>query len=444
MFKRILTTLATTVFVTGAYAETVTINVWARADKNTNVGVESFIEGARILNEQYQSQGKDITVEVNIQRSKAKGYDDDMLKVMRVMSVNKGPDIFLMPHEWIGTFADAGYVAPWGEIVANSEQLQDIIPGLWNSVTYREEKYGIPVIPEARMFYYNKDYLRQIGKSEEFINGIPDKVRSGEFTIYDFTELAKEVVDAGLVKYGIIQRPNAGPDFYMLLAGFGQESFQDSTGRMMLDQAALLRTLEWIKSANDSGVLSSTNFTMSWSAIHSAFIDGEAFVKFHGIWGVPAMLESGNFGDDEASYFNKIGWTDMPSFEVGGKSANLTHPLAWAVSSKSPHQEIATDLVAAAVSPEIYTKWAEQRSFMAIYNQQLDFESYKAAWVPANGVKLLENAISMPIHPDVGVFTSIIFKSIEGVGTGRISPEDGVKFVVEEVKAELGDKVVVN
>jgi len=443
MLRLMLLTLITLSFAVSSYAKTVTINVWARADKNVNIGVEHFHEGVKILNEQYKKQGKDITVEVNIQRSKAKGWDADMLKVMRVMSVKKGPDIFLAPHEWIGTFVNADYLKPWNSVVTKSTQLQDIIPGLWDTVTFKDEKYGVPIIPEARMFFYNKDHLRKIGKSEEFINGIPEKVKKGQFTIDDFTDLAKEVVDAGLVKYGLIHRPNTGPDFYMLLAGFGQESFQDTTGKMILDKAALLRALQWVQKAQAMGVLSTSNSTMSWSAIHAAFINGEAFIKLHGIWGVPAMLKSGNFGNDEASYFNKVGWTDMPSYKIGGKSANLTHPLAWVISSKSKNQDVATDLIIATVSPHLYTQWAEERGFLAIYKQQENFESYKKSWVSANGVKMLDNAISMPIHPDVGVFTSIIFKSIQGVETNRISPEEGLEFIVEEVKAELGDKVVI-
>ncbi len=443
MLRLILLTLVTLLVSFSSYAKTVTINVWARADKNVNVGVEHFNDGVKILNEKYRQQGKNITVKVNIQRSKAKGYDADMLKVMRVISVKKGPDVFLAPHEWIGTFVNSGYLRPWNSVVAKSAQLQDIIPGLWDTVTFKGEKYGIPLIPEARMLFYNKDHLRKIGKNEYFIHSIPERVRRGEFTIHDFTALAKEVVDAGLVKYGLIHRPNTGPDFYMLMAGFGQTKFQDSEGRMILDRAAMLRTLQWVKKAQNMGVLQTSNSTMSWSAIHAAFINGEAFIKFHGIWGVPAMLKSGNFGNDEDSYFSKVGWADMPSYKQGGKSANLTHPLAWVISSKSKNQEVAADLITATVSPRLYTQWAEQRSFMAIYKQQEQFESYKKSWVSAAGVKMLDNAISMPIHPDVGVFTNIIFKSIQGVETKRISPEDGVEFVVDEVRAELGDKVVI-
>ena len=71
----------------------------------------------------------------------------------------------------------------------------DILPVLWDAAKATDGKiYGVPQDAEIRMFFYNKDMLREIGKDEAFIEGLPAKVEAGEFTLDDLTALSKEVV----------------------------------------------------------------------------------------------------------------------------------------------------------------------------------------------------------------------------------------------------------
>ena len=49
----------------------------------------------------------------------------------------------------------------------------------------------------------------------------------------------------------------------------------------------------------------------------------------------------------------------------------------------------------------------------------------------------------MPNHTQIGPFNAAIYKGIQGVETGRLSPQEGAEFIVEELQAELGDDVVI-
>ena len=108
-------------------------------------------------------------------------------------------------------------------VAANPWAFADVIPILWESTKVDGKIYAIPQDSEIRMFFYNKDMLRKIGKDEAFIEGLPAMVESGEFTMTDLSNLAKEVVDGGAAKMGIIHRPNPGPDYLMTFASFGVE-----------------------------------------------------------------------------------------------------------------------------------------------------------------------------------------------------------------------------
>ncbi|MBQ4796930.1 extracellular solute-binding protein, partial [Pectobacterium versatile] len=93
----------------------------------------------------------------------------------------QGPDIVLLPHEWIGEFARNGYAMPMdGQITANPWVYADMLPVLWEAMKYQGKVYGVPQDAEIRMFFYNKDMLRKIGKDEAFIDSLPARVDSGE------------------------------------------------------------------------------------------------------------------------------------------------------------------------------------------------------------------------------------------------------------------------
>ena len=67
------------------------------------------------------------------------------------------------------------------------------------------------------MFFLNNDKLRKMGKSDKEIAALPAKVDAGEFTAADLCDLAGQAVQKGVAKFGILHRPNAGPDFQMMI-----------------------------------------------------------------------------------------------------------------------------------------------------------------------------------------------------------------------------------
>ncbi len=75
--------------------------------------------------------------------------------------------------------------------------------------------------------------LRKIGKDEAFINAIPARVESGDFTLDDLTALAKEVVDGKAAQYGMLHRPNVGIDYLMVFQSYGVKFMDDKTGKLI-------------------------------------------------------------------------------------------------------------------------------------------------------------------------------------------------------------------
>ena len=92
--------------------------------------------------------------------------------------------------------------------------------------------YAIPQDSEIRMFFYNKDMLRKIGKDEAFIEGLPAQVDKGR--VHDGRTCRRSPrrwSTRARAQIGIIHRPNAGPDYLMEFASFGVKFVDPQTGQ---------------------------------------------------------------------------------------------------------------------------------------------------------------------------------------------------------------------
>jgi inositol-phosphate transport system substrate-binding protein len=428
-----------------ATAEDVVIKVWSRADRSGPLRAGNIVTAGDTLNKMLAAIGSDKRVKIELNETNAKGYDDDALDLLKAFAVDKGPDIFVLAHEWTGAFAEAGYAMNLEDHIAKNPELWgDIIGPLWQSVTYKGARYGAPQDSEVRMFFLNNDKLRKMGMSDKDIAALPAKVNAGEFTANDLCDLAGQAVQKGVVKYGILHRPNAGPDFQMLIEAFGIQPYDKASAKLQTSKAGLRSFFTWVKYCVDKKALSANNSAMSWDAIEQASFGGEeALVFFHGVWRVTDQMKAWNLkGKDD--YFRKITWINGPAGKKGGTPTNLSHPIAYAVSAKSKNKELAAYIVALASQPVPNLRHAVSTNHTPInYGEQSMPEIIEKGWALVAATPMLKYASFMPNHPKIGQYNAILFKGIQGVETGRLTPQAAADFVVGELENELGKDVVI-
>src|SRR5947207_15970029 len=245
------------------FAEDVVIKVWSRADRSAPYRATNLVSAGDTLNKMLAAINSDKRVKIELNETNATGYDDDALDLLKAFAVDKGPDIFVLAHEWTGAFAEAGYALKLDEHIAKNPELYgDIIGPLWQATTYKGARYGVPQDSEVRMFFLNNDKLRKMGMSDKDIAALPAKVDAGEFTMNDLCDLAGQAVSKGAVKYGILHRPNAGPDFQMLTEAFGDEPYDKQSGKLQTSKSALRGFYTWVKYCMDKKALSANNTSM--------------------------------------------------------------------------------------------------------------------------------------------------------------------------------------
>lgn len=430
---------------TSALAEDVVIKVWSRADRSGPLRAGNIVAAGDTLNKMLAATGTDKRVKIELNETNAKGYDDDALDLLKAFAVDKGPDIFVLAHEWTGAFAEAGYALNLEDHIGKNPELYgDIIVPLWQAVSYKGARYGVPQDSEVRMYFLNNDKLRKLGKTDKQIAALPGQVDAGEFTAYDLCDLAGQAVQKSVVKYGILHRPNSGPDFQMMMEGFGYVPYDKAEAKLQASKVALKDFFTWVKYCTDKKAFSAANTSMSWDAIEAAAFAGEqAMVFFHGVWQVGNQVKAWNLKGKE-DYQRKITWINAPSGKKGGKPSNLSHPIAYAVSAKSKNKDLAAYLVALASQPLPNMRHVVTTNHTPInYGEQAMPEVVEKGWALVAATPMLKYASFMPNHPKIGQYNSIIFKGIQGVETGRLTAQAAADFVVEELGNELGKDVII-
>lgn len=78
----------------------------------------------------------------------------------RASFVGQVPDVFTWAHDWIGGFADRGWIIPLEEVLPSEAIVEDIAPQLigpaFSSVVYKLKTYGLPYAGESVALIVNK------------------------------------------------------------------------------------------------------------------------------------------------------------------------------------------------------------------------------------------------------------------------------------------------
>jgi inositol-phosphate transport system substrate-binding protein len=424
---------------------TVTLELWSRQDPSGPLRPGNVVKAAERLNAALEAEGSDKRVEVVVRESPAKGFDDDALQLLKVFGIGEGPDMFIAAHEWICAFQADGFVLKLDDYIAEyPDQFGTIYPTLWESVKCPDGgSYAIPQDAEARMFFYNKKLLREAGFDDAFIEAMPQRTLDGDLTMDELIDIAKQVVDKTEAEYGILHRPNKGPDYIMVFQGYGNDFVDPASGNLLLERDKLAAAFGWFERAVKEGVIPANNTAMEFDALRKEFYTGNAAFWMYGIWdlGTYAFPTYG-LPSDEATFAKDWGWIAQPPAEKGGGASSLTHPVVYAVAADAADPELAARLLGFASDAELNTDHAVTTTHLGIKPEQLEDPRYADAWPLARASEFLEITKFLPNNPQFGDLNGILYTAIQGVESGRLTGEEAADFVIEEASASLDDVIV--
>jgi inositol-phosphate transport system substrate-binding protein len=428
----------------GLAQNTVKLELWSRQDPSGPLRAGNVVKAAERLNRELSSEGAGERVEVAVHESPAPGFDDDALQLLKVFGISQGPDLFIAAHEWICAFQQGGFALKLDDYIAKYPQhFGTIFPSLWQSARCPSGIYGIPQDAEARMFFYNKKLLREAGYDDGLIEAMPARTLAGELTMDELIDIAKRVMAKTKIQYGILHRPNKGPDYIMVFQSYGNDFVHPAGGKLLLERDKLAAAFGWFERGVKEGVIPANNTAMEFDALRKAFYTGNAAFWMYGVWdlGTYAFPTYG-LPKDAGGFFADWGWIASPAARKGGHAGSLTHPIIYAVAARAKDPELAVRLLGHASAADLNTDHAVTTTHLGIKPEQLKDSRYAAAWPLARATELLKITKFLPNNPQFGDLNGIIYIGLQGVETGRLSAAQAADFVIDEATSSLKDVIV--
>ncbi len=427
---------------------TITVTVWAIGpDPPSEYRFENFKLAAEILNMMLEDLGANVTIEIEGQFfARPVEWEQYRQNFYQAYEAGNAPDIYLTGHEDIGYLAANGFIIPLDDYIEAYWDLiyYDFFPALWESVKYDGKMWAVPQDTEARPLYFRKDVLRELGWSEEEINALPEKIKNGEFTLWDLLEVAKQAVDAGLVERGLVHRVKEGYDYLQFYLSFGGSLYNPDTGKMVFNTTAWGLTLDWFyKAVYEYGVIHPNQFSGDWDAdFHGPFTEGRALFLSGGTWHKGEWINKGLLSEEE--FIEVVGYALHPASKEGGRPVTLSHPLVYTITSQAKDRgldKIAFLLITLVSLPTFNSIHAVQSAHLAIARSQISETKYSEDWFLADVAYMLEYTTFIPNHPDWGKYSRIVFNALRAVETGDMTPQEALDYMVTELQNQIPDSV---
>ena len=420
------------------------IKAWASGSPVDTTRVENIKRAAEELNKILAATGSNVRIEVETQFFRG----DYMDKLTAAFSAGEAPDIIAMKN--LPTLVDGGYVIALDEYINKySKLLEDVFPTLWNAVKYKGKTWALPQDTEARPLYYRKDVLRKLGWSEEDINSLPERIRSGEVTLQDLIEVARQAKEQGLVEWGFYHRPNwGGTPFLILYYQYGGASQDPATGKLVIDKNAALKTLELLyRMAQEDKVLPETMIGTDWRTIHSDFVNGRVLFWFGGTWHwaewqrVEYHEQLGALPEDYE--WENIGFALVPAPEQGLKPMTLSSPYLYYVTSQSKYPEVAFLLILLATSAPFDAIHAVDSAHLPVRTTTVEHPYYKQSRFHREVAYMVEYTSFEPLHPKYSIYKEAWITAIAKVEKGEATPQQALDELVSTLQAELGNDIII-
>lgn len=405
--------------------------------------LENLISAAEKLNYQLSDEGKNI--QVNIEANSFNylsggGWEGYRKLFISQFSKSEGPDIYITGHENIGWLAKGNYIINLDEL-KNSKAYSDVFGTLWNSIIWKGHVWGALQDAEVANVFVNVKKLEQLGWSKNQIESLKYRVRQGQFTIEDMSLVAKEAVDKGIVKWGILHRPINGQIFYSIAKNFKTQIFDEQEDKIIVDKNKLIKSLEYFNDLTQKYKVTPPNMTsMNWKQIYKEVINGETLFWYGGTYSMFDFIKEG--GAEYNKLMEEFDFMLIPASKKNGKPFTISHPLIYTVSSQCKNKDLAIRLLEIVADKEYQSKHAVETYHLPINKSGAQTSEFKDNKYLNSVMYMLDYTTFLPNDDKYVKYSSIYFKAIQNVEKGKFSPKLAADYMEKELKEQFKEKCV--
>lgn len=332
-------------------------------------------------------------------------------KLLTALAADQGPDVFYLIPDIMAQFADQGVLTPITDLLGDDWDKSDFEESSIESVTYKNEMYGLPILREVQTYIYNTKILKEIGGDP---NNLPE-------TWEEFDELAQKAKDKGYFGRSFEGGATANATLYPLVWQSGGDVISKD-GKVLINNKDGLEAFERIQKWYKEDMIPKDSIN---TIDHfTPFVEG----KIMAVWGAGLTVSS----------LKEKGFKD---YVIGPplkqeKMATFGTTGMFVVPSNSKHKELAAQLVAEMTSKESseafnsLTKFIPARkSATAIYDGDKDM---------AKMTEYVQYASPGVIHPVARVVMPTIQAELQAMMEGSKSPKEAADAVAKAIKDEMG------
>ncbi|NLN27750.1 MAG: ABC transporter substrate-binding protein [Firmicutes bacterium] len=363
---------------------------------------------------EFEAMHPGVTVEV---RKISWSQFDNQLRV--AFAAGNAPDLFQAGAEYRAVMAENGFARPIDDFLQDWPEWEQFVPGTWQTVVWKGQAYGVPALTSPRTIIYNKSVFSQAGLPDE-----PPRTWEDLRTIA--LKINEEDAEGYLTRIGMEVR-RAAISLHFILPFFLQNEVsilnEDGT-RVAFNTPAGAETLEYL--ADLSQTVSPLGKTANLMSANPTInlIEGRAAMMY-GNSGVLRTAQETN-----PAYVDDLGVAPPLTKKV---QAGVTYTDWWAISSTSPHPELAFEFV----------KFLSDPDRLRIYNEMISYipprqDSITSDWIAANpGLALFAEAVLPYAQPFFSSqhaleLTRSFDQRMAAVMDGQMPPTEALEAIAAE------------
>ena len=371
----------------------------ARADKGTLViwiNGDKGYEGIAKIGEKFT---KDTGVAVKVEHP-----ENAIDKFEQAAAAGKGPDIWIWPHDRVGSWITAGLITP---VTPSKKTVAAIDPLAWSAWNLKGKTWGYPISIEAVALLYNKKLVPTPPKTWDEVIAIDKKLKADKKSaiMWSMTEI--------YYTYGLV---SAGGGYAFKRKPDGTYDPND-TG---MNNPGAVKGIETLVRLIKEGVVSKTS---SYADAEAGMNEGRIAMSINGPWAWNNLKKS------------KIDFGVAPYPKVDGKQGgSFVGVLGAMISTASTNKELANEFL------ENYLLSMEGLHAMnahvplGVPANKAFYEELKSDPLIAGTMAAANAGSLMPNNPEMARFWTVMLAALQNITQGRETPKEGLDRAVKRIK----------
>lgn len=401
--------------------------------------VEELMKTAK---KQYESAHPDVTIRLDAIQAEENDYATKLALMQR--SPDTAPDVFYEDSFRVRADAEAGYLLPLDDYLAEWDAWDNFIPSAKEAGLGSDGKtYAVPMGTDTRALWYNKNVFKEAGLE---VPWNPD-------TWADIMSTAKtikaEVPDA--IPFNIYSGTAMGEaasmqGFEMLLYGTEDTLYNDEKSKWVIGSEGFRDSLQFVADIYTQGlgpkVSTALDSNYYQKVVNDWYPNDKLGASIDGSWISGSWIEGGPAPWPEWS--EVMGVTPMPT-QNGQPPGATSMSGGWtlAVGSKSENPDIAFDFITTALNKENSLSFNVKASQVPVRSDVAKDPAYTES-SPVN--KFFSDLVDVthyrPTTSDYAEVSGVIQQSMEAVMTGEQTVEEAAAAYDKAVIGIVGEENV--